>query len=404
MRALLPLLPLLSLGANLLLGWRTWSAYTRDQPPPAATSVPVPTAPRPAPPPPPLGQQIESDDPATFVARLREIGLPRSLLHAVVSRRLGDQFSARMAALHTENASDEYWTANRVSTPEQARQYFAARADHMLQLQALLGPDYDLTPLRIAEATRRYGPLDAAKIPSLEGIINDYQAMLISYRTTMIRLPGDEDAMALLAREQQADLASLLSPSELFEYNLRNDDAATKLRPKLALLNVSEAEFRLIYPLWAELETAYPSGSYVDLTGQTPDAGAAARADLIARASNLLGPDRAAELAQALNPRASIENNFAAGAGLPASTAAVLYDSRIAAMTLLQSSPANDTPEERTTRQQQAQALIDQVNAVLTEEQAKRFESSNGQWLQGLRRVAAPPPGPPAAPTPPTGG
>src|SRR5690606_2945196 len=103
----------------------------------------------------PLGQTIESDDPAAFVQHLREAGFPAAIVNAIVESRLRRKFDESMSGV-MGMASDEYWTTTRTATPDQARTWFAARAEFELQLQQLLGPGHNHNPRKIAEALRRY--------------------------------------------------------------------------------------------------------------------------------------------------------------------------------------------------------------------------------------------------------
>ncbi len=395
MRTTLSVLLAASLLANGVIAWRLWAAHQ-----PAATELfvaPAPAAPAtpPPPPPPPLGEQLRTDDPAELTARLRAIGLPPSLLNAVVSNRLHRALNHRLRDLRNENSEDGYWTGTPDLNPDQRRAIIQLQSEIETQLRELLGDDYRNDPIRIAELQRRYGPIDPAKLPRLEAIISDYQSLAASYTVTMFELPGDVETLTLIQQEQQRDLAALLSPSELLEFNVRNDPAAHRLRQSLGVMQPTEAEFRQLLPLWQQMPVGNEPRRVMNTVAASSPEELAAREALIAQVSTLFGPERAAALNQALTPQASMENAFAARVGLPASAARSLYHTRLAAQELLQTSSGN--PAAAT----QAQTMLDEITATIDADNLTLYRNVFGGWINGLESLASTPPSPP---TPDAGG
>lgn len=395
MRTSILFLLLLSLAANLSFGWRLWVLRHAEPPEAAITPTPLPVGP-PAPPPRPLGEQLHTDDPAEFTARLREMGLPPPLLNALVSDRLNKVLKAKLRDLRNENSDAGYWTGSPNLGPDQMRAFLILQSEIESQLRALLGDDFQSNPVHIAELRRRYGSIDPTKLPQLEDIIRDYQSLKASYTTSMFRLPGDNEEAALLEREEQADLAALLSPAELLEYNLHNGNTTDRLRRDLGVLQVSEAEFRQLLPLWQQMPVGNELRRVYDPRIPSTPEEIAARASLVAQATAFLGAERATDLAQALTPQAYAENNFAARAGLPASAATTLYQSRLAAEQLMQgpqnsNSAANDDPVAANARADEARKLLESVTAAIGEENLKLLESNNGYWIGVLRRLGSVP-------------
>lgn len=62
-----------------------------------------------------------------------------------------------------------------------------------------------------------------------------------------VLFPEDKDARVLLEQSRRRDIEALLSPEELFEYDLRKSDIAQTLRGQLSAFEPTEEEFREIF-------------------------------------------------------------------------------------------------------------------------------------------------------------
>ncbi len=399
----------LSLAANAVFAWRVWSLHYHHVDAPLAAPAPVVPAGPPPPPPRPLGEQLHTDDPATLTARLREMGLPPSLLNALVADRLKQTLNHKLRDLNNENGEGGYWIGSPNFGPDQMRAMITLQTNFEAQLRELLGDDYNSDPIRVAELQRQYGPIDPAKLPQLKAILSDYQSLRASYTVTMFRLPGDAEEQALLAQEEQADLAALLSPTELLEYNLRNGRATSQLRNNLAVMQVTEDEFRQLLPLWQQMPTGREAPRVIDYRDTGTPEEKAAREAFVAEATTFLGAERAADLVQAINPQAMMENMFASRLGLPASSAKTLYETRIAAMDFLRNdAPSSDSDAadadaaDATARAGQAQAMLDQLQGTINPENLQIYQNTFGGWITQLEKLAKDPPA--AAPAPPAPG
>src|SRR5258707_692709 len=83
-----------------------------------------------------------------------------------------------------------------------------------------------------ATQRRQFGNLSRQKVDSVQRIEDDYSEMTSAIRAAMagITLPEDRDKLALLAREKHADLAAVLTPGELADYELRSSPITSLLR------------------------------------------------------------------------------------------------------------------------------------------------------------------------------
>lgn len=198
-----------------------------------------------------LSTLLATDDLPALIVRLRAAGFPNHAIRAIIEERVKEHYDGRLRALLADEVDAPFWKPVPYGRPSQRwneqRQLLAERSR---VLRELLGnfatsDDGDVTP----EQRHRFGNLSPAKIDQLERINTDYAEMSRAATLAMsgITLPGDREQFALLEREKRADLAALLSPQELEDYDRRNSPITARLRPALALFKVTEDEFRAIF-------------------------------------------------------------------------------------------------------------------------------------------------------------
>jgi hypothetical protein len=116
---------------------------------------------------------------------------------------------------------------------------------------ALADPFFADAPLGSAELERRrqFGGMPKDKADAVQRIAEDYAEMTakVNASTGGIMLPEDKEQLALLEREKRADLAAVLTPQELEDYEMRSSPVTSRLRTALTLMDATEEEFRAIY-------------------------------------------------------------------------------------------------------------------------------------------------------------
>ncbi len=103
-------------------------------------------------------------------------------------------------------------------------------------------------------------PLPREKQRAAARIEMDYQLMASKLHADAggLMLPEDQEALALIEEEKRRDLEAILTPEELFEYELRTSPTAMTLRNQLVALDPTEGEFRTIFRLQRELDLNKP--------------------------------------------------------------------------------------------------------------------------------------------------
>jgi hypothetical protein len=212
---------------------------------------------------------LDSPDLPTLIARLRAAGFPANIVREIVSARIDALFASRMKEIAGTPAGQPYWKAERLGAGnsqfyEAMNQLYRDRAK-MLR-EALADPFFADAPLGAGELERRrqFGSLPKDKTIAVQRIADDYAEMAskINAATGGIVLPEDREQLALLEREKRADLATVLSPQELAEYEMRTSPVTSRLRAALTLMDATEEEFRAIYAVQQPYaDVLYPGAS-----------------------------------------------------------------------------------------------------------------------------------------------
>jgi hypothetical protein len=299
----------LSLALNGVLGWRL-ARDPSDPDRPTASSRPVIEGHKPT-----SGSlswsRLRADgDLAALAANLRAAGFPPDLLRVVLQAAVdAAQVADDLAAQHERG----YWRSRRDALWDSAARA-EVRHRQLVRLLANLGLPEPEGERREREA--RYGPVTAVQAQLIDRIERDYLEM--QYRTFLADgglLAIDRERQTLLARERRADLARLLTPLELEEYELRTSPTALRLRATLAAFAPNAAEFRALF------RAARP----VDVERALLP-GALSRPELY-QADQLraaLGESRFTEFLEKADPGFSPQRAFAARLELAPSTAVTL--------------------------------------------------------------------------------
>ena len=226
---------------------------------PASSQVPTAVDPKPGRTA-PLWTAFSSSDLPTLIAQLRAAGFPPAVIQAIASARIEGQFSSRLRALAAQVENAPFWRPSLTSMSNNAR-FFEERTqiyrERARQLREVLGQEFiaSASPDASAQQQRQYGQLPPAKIALIERINDDYAEMISQVRlaTNGIILPEDRDKLALLEREKRTDLAAILSPQELEDYEMRSSPITQRLRSAMTWMNATEEEFRAVFRIQQQL-------------------------------------------------------------------------------------------------------------------------------------------------------
>lgn len=298
MNKLLPLMLVLSLGLNAALALYSFQPAENSATSPAkiesATSIKktsssaraasVPAAPVPI-----RWHAPQTDqDLQLLVADLRAAGFPPSALRAVLAQVL--------MPVDDTTPNLPYWKSA-VMTPELVAAYQKKWDDYRKKSEALLGRDaLPSATLSQAEREQRHGMLSDEKIDALSKIERDYNQMSMA---ASVARDGPIMDYAAYKKEQDAlnaaklaDLAAIMTPEELAQYEMRNSESARKLMRNVQAVDLNEAEYAALYQAQKKYEAAQPIPTEGNYTAEMMAQRTAAQLALNEQARAVLTDDR----------------------------------------------------------------------------------------------------------------
>jgi hypothetical protein len=202
----------------------------------------------------------------------------------------------------------------------------------------------------------------------MEQIVGDYSELRqdVYGESRDMLLPEDRERLAIIEQEERADLAAILTPEELREYDLRTSRTASTLRNTLGSFEPTEEEFVAIFEAYRVAEEKLGAGNQSEL-----------RRAVLASLKEQLDSDRHTALLQL--PRSTVGE------------VASLRDDYLARAAALRHQ--RDLPDAE--RNAQLAALQNEAIAKITSKLGERglraYRSFDGVWLQALGPTAARP-------------
>lgn len=329
MKTPLVVLLLLSLAGNAVLAFLTLRSPTTARPanPAAIGPVSSTTGSTPAPATASAGttasanwQTLKPDGNLhTLVANLRNAGFPPAVVRAVVSQLVNDRVGYG-AVSHLP-----FWKSNPNNPEYLAAQHELSNRRREL-LNDLLGaearPSATLDP---ATRERRYGQLSDDKVDRIEAIARDYSELRAKLYAE--RKPGDfqgsQSAQSAVEEDFTKELATVLTPAELEQYEMRSSQSASRLMGNLKNLDVTEAEYATLFRAQKNYDEADPLRAGVT-TRDAMVVRAAAQDELNTQARAVLTDDRFYEYLKGSDPSYARTAQFATNH--PSITPAMTYD------------------------------------------------------------------------------
>ncbi|MBA4136410.1 MAG: hypothetical protein C0518_03740 [Opitutus sp.] len=195
------------------------------------------------------------DEIRATIADLQAAGVPSNVIRAMVSELLRVRFAAREPTM-------PFWRRNS-PTPEFVAATQALAAERRALLENLLGPDG--TPAATMDPRQRdlrYGPVSDEKLNAIVRIERDYDELRAkAFAETgagVGRIGSTIQQQRLMDEEKLRDLATILSPEELEQYELRNTLLANTVMRHVSSITVSAGEFAALHRLQKQLEADFP--------------------------------------------------------------------------------------------------------------------------------------------------
>lgn len=372
-----------------LLGWRGDTTPTSG---PASTSSSShrsnPTAPADyaATLDPRLWPALVTDDSLVLRARLRAAGFPEDLVRAAAKAMVASRFAARRREIEGPLPEVPYWKSrlprydSAVTTALEA----LSRERETLNRQLVADDFRHPLPSLITDLRRDYEAYAPGKAEALLRLRLDYDAQRKD-RDDRLSPREKEARIALLEKEERADLARLLSPRELEDHDLRNSRTSVVLRDKLGTFNPTEAEFRTLHSLLFPLDN---SGVSRTTDGAEAEAYFAAKDAVDRQIRTALGDARYGDYVRAQDENFGRVTALVQRLALPPATANRLYD--LEHRTSHQADALqNNAALSAELRNAQLAALTASTAAALTAtlgpRGAEAYRQNTGEWLKILQ-------------------
>lgn len=182
---------------------------------------------------------------------LREAGLSEKGVRALLHGAVFSEWQEGLIARQLEERQGKFWNPLAALRIEEIQAMLRERSEVEAHLAGFFGEA--LPPLLTASSERILPPtVDAERARLLQDLEEEFALLeqSIESSTRWLKLPEDDDACQFLKAERRNDLAALLSPEELADYLLQNEDAGKELRRELRYMEPTAEELRQLY--WME--------------------------------------------------------------------------------------------------------------------------------------------------------
>ena len=319
-------------------------------------------------------QQLESEDYRTYIARLRSIGCPEQTIRDIVIADLEKLMAARMQAIDGPREAPKYWKPERkelVSTTE-ALEKMGEKQEVDFEkreiIRELLGVDLAAERLRqkgerdiYEERLTFLSPEKRARVRMIVERANRAEVALRekSWLEHDQLTPEERQELMRIQQTKEQEIAAVLSPGELEEYNLWFSPSAYRVRDAFFAMEPKEEDFLAIYGIQRAFDEKWHSVDSSSLTPIQEQQYALDQAEYEKKIREYLGEDRYDEF------RLSRDDDFqqlqaaAAQFGLDPGVAAEVYGYK------------NVLKDERARVQQMPGLTLEQrqrINSALAEE------------------------------------
>ncbi len=355
-------------------------------------------------------RSVESEDYKKYIANLRAIGCPEETIRDIIIADVNKLYAPKLAALNRPATEYKYWEPQRnfgsVMDKDKQQQMRDIAKEKKALLQELLGVDSEEEARKLYGGTDYYermsGFLPKEKRESVRELVQKFSDLEQDvYRKSDGHMDA-EDAKELLKirNDRRAELAKVLTPQELLEYELRNSQTASQMRYDLTAFEPSEEEFRKVFKARVEFDSEFgPNyGGTQDAEQMKKRAEAQRKLDEALKAE--LGDQRYAEYKQASDYAYRELARVAARYELPKETAKKVWAIKTAA-----EEQASQLRQDQTLsleqRQTAAKAIQTETEKAVTEMLGDRgyksYVNSGGYWVRNIgssagiaRRVVTP--------------
>jgi hypothetical protein len=348
--------------------------------------------------------QLESEDYRTYIARLRSIGCPEQTIRDLIIADIDKLLAPRAQAIVPYRPDLKYWQPeeqelwNNYDTREWERQQRSLDYEKRDVVRELLG--VDLVGERLRQQgredyySRRLGFLPETKRAQVRTILDKYGDQELALREKEWEereslSPEDRAQLRRIRQERQGELAGVLTPGELQQYDLWLGYTASKVREATYGMEATEDEFLKVYSLRKPFDDQW-NPEEVDLADPATRARwQQASVELESKIQQTLGEPRYALYQRGQDPDFRALNALAARYQLGSNAVPEAYAYKKMAQEARQVVASNPslTPEQQ---EQALKEIASETERVVKETLGDRAYNSllrrgNGRWIKAER-------------------
>jgi hypothetical protein len=349
---------------------------------------------------------LESTNYVVYIENLRAFDCPEETIKDIILTDVARLYAKRRTELRRQLQPQQYWRpefSNPGANTRLQQELYALDREQRALVHQLLGVDFQTEFAKYTgeeDPGANYDFLSSERREQLLAIQSKFSELeeQIYARSQGLMLDEDEEQLNQLQKQREAELARLLSPQELEEYELRRSNLADNLRNQITGFSPNEDEFRQLFRLHKQYDDQINRAFNVTDDAQWETRARAqeeAQQALEQETRKVLGTDRYAELqrAQDADYRALVQ--ITDRYQLPQDVAQQIYDMKRVAeqqKVALENNPSLSDDQRlaglvaisQTTEKAVAQAFKDPKIY-------RSYRKAAGQWLQGLSEPLQPP-------------
>ena len=250
--------------------------------------------------------QIEAQDYQTYIENLRRIGCPEETIRDLVKRDLDQHYDQLKAtAFNKGTTRNNYWKTghpNAISQPNINTRTELAQLDQEKSkvLKDLFGVEglaeiNRLSPYARAKSKAKSGYsmdfIPNETMAELNSMEQEFGSNLLKKMASGTSDAQDRNEIKMLRETRENQIASMLTPEQKFEYDLRKSPTAANLRLQLDGFDPSEDEFRDLFQIQKKFEDDY-GVSGVTISSSEVEGRRLAEQDMKSEMRSILGEDR----------------------------------------------------------------------------------------------------------------
>ncbi len=337
---------------------------------------------------------LTSGNPAALRDQLRALGVSETMVRNIVQAIIWQPYRERELQINSAKFVDDqpYWrglrqTGRRAHTREEREELRHLASDIRQKIEEVLGT---AAIDGISPYARRYHflPTDAAE--KIADIDRDYGEMLqeITQEAERFRVPSDAEKQRFLSQERLKDIEAVLTPEEFREFELRQSPAAQALRNRLTQIEVTEAEYRVLFELQKSLIEISPASAPADVPAEDRLALAGQMVALRKQVRDTLGDERFAQFMRASNNEYRQLQAAADRFSLPTETINRVYGYRhdiASASQRIATDEALSLDQKKAALHSLALETRQKISTDLGDEIANAYLAKNMRWLERVQ-------------------